>query len=117
MSNATHHGRPEAWTGPGSDEQTATVDSEEALSMLGDNYAREILTVISTDPLPAREIADRLGASRATVYRRLNRLESAGVVRATMSYHPDGHHRKQFQADFERLVLSIDTGDIDVNKT
>jgi predicted transcriptional regulator len=117
MSNATHHGRPEPWTGPGHDDQKATIDSEETLSMLGDDYAREILTVIKHDPLPAREIAERLDLSRATVYRRLNRLESAGVVRATMSYHPDGHHRKRFQADFDHLVLSIDAGDIDVDKT
>jgi DNA-binding Lrp family transcriptional regulator len=84
--------------------------------MLGDDYAREILTMISTDPLPAREIAERLGLSRATVYRRLNRLESAGVVQATMAYDPDGHHHRRFQADFDHLVLSIDAGDIDVDK-
>lgn len=117
MSNATHHGRPEAWAGPGYDDQDATVDSEETLSMLGDEHARRILTIINTDPLPAREIADRLDLSRATVYRRLNRLESAGVVQATMAYHPDGHHRRRFQADFDHLVLSIDADDIDVDKT
>jgi DNA-binding Lrp family transcriptional regulator len=117
MSNATHHSPPEAWAGPNSEDERATVDSEQTLSMLGDDYAREILMAISTEALPAREIADRLDLSRATVYRRLNRLESAGVVRATMSYHPDGHHRKQFQADFDRLVLSIETDSIDVDKS
>lgn len=117
MPNATHHSPPEAWAGPDSDDEKATVDSEETLSMLGDDHAREILTAISTKPLPAREIANQLELSRATVYRRLNRLESAGVVRATMSYHPDGHHRKQFQADFDRLVLSIETDSIDVDKS
>jgi DNA-binding Lrp family transcriptional regulator len=117
MSNATHHSPPEAWAGPDSEDERATVDSEQTLSMLGDDYAREILMAISTEALPAQEIADRLDLSRATVYRRLNRLESAGVVRATMSYHPDGHHRKQFQADFDRLVLSIETDSIDVDKS
>ncbi|WP_144263625.1 ArsR/SmtB family transcription factor [Haloglomus irregulare] len=117
MSNATHHSPPEAWAGPDSEDERATVDSEQTLSMLGDDYAREILMAISTEALPAQEIADRLDLSRATVYRRLNRLESAGVVRATMSYHPDGHHRKQFQADFDRLVLSIETDGIGVDKS
>lgn len=117
MSNAAHHGRAETGGAPGSADRNATVDIDETLSMLGDDYAREILTAISADPLPAREIADRLGLSRATVYRRLNRLESAGVVRATMSYHPDGHHRKQFQVDFDQLVLSVDAERITVDKS
>jgi|APHM01.1.fsa_nt_gi Predicted transcriptional regulators len=117
MSNATRHGRPEARTGPGADDETTSIDSEETLAMLGDDYAREILTTISSKPLPARELADRLELSRATVYRRLNRLESAGIVESTMTYRPDGHHRKQFRVDFDHLVLSIGTGDIDVDKT
>lgn len=114
MSNATYHGRPGPARGV-SDDEPPSVDSGEVLTMLGDEYAREILKTISADPLPAREIAERLELSRATVYRRLNRLESAGVVEASVSYHPEGHHRKRFTVDLDRLVLSIDTDRIDVD--
>lgn len=114
MSNASPYGRPEP-TGAQRDE-TPPVDSGAVLAMLGDEYARAILKAISAGPLPAREIAERLDLSRATVYRRLNRLESAGVVEASVSYHPDGYHRKQFATDVDRLVLSIDADRIDVDR-
>lgn len=89
------------------DEQLQAIDSAEVLSLLSNEFARQILTAISTRSLPAREIADRLDISRATVYRRLNRLEEAGLVESTMSYHAEGHHRKQFQATLDRVEVAV----------
>jgi Fe2+ or Zn2+ uptake regulation protein len=43
--------------------------------------------------------------SRATVYRRLNRLESAGVIQSSMVVDPQGHHRKQFSVVVDRMQL------------
>jgi DNA-binding transcriptional ArsR family regulator len=94
---------PEAATG-----SNDSADSEELLSLLSDDSAREILTTISEESLPAREIADRLDLSRPTVYRRLNRLEAIGVVETSFSLDPDGHHRQQFTATLDRVVVSID---------
>lgn len=117
MSDATYHNRPELNLGSKHSDAETSVDSEEVLSMLGDDYAQAILKAISTEPLPARKLAERLDLSRATVYRRLNRLEDAGIVESMLSYHPEGYHRKQFKINFDRLVLSIDTHDIDIDKT
>lgn len=116
MSNATYQSRPDP-PARASDDEDSSIDSSEVLTMLGDEYARDILKMISADALPARELAERLNLSRATVYRRLNRLESAGVIKTTVSYNPEGHHRKRFKADFDRLVLSIDTDQINVDCT
>jgi predicted transcriptional regulator len=82
-----------------------TVDAGEFLSLLGDEYTREILTTLGDQSLPAREIVDRSSVSRPTVYRRLDRLEEAGLVETTMSLHPDGHHRKEFRIVVERVEL------------
>jgi predicted transcriptional regulator len=82
-----------------------TVDADEFLSLLGDEYTREILTTLGEQSLPAREIVDRSTVSRPTVYRRLDRLEEAGLVETTMSLHPDGHHRKEFRIVVERVEL------------
>lgn len=82
-----------------------TVDAEEFLSLLGDEYTREILTTLGDQSLPAREIVDRSSVSRPTVYRRLDRLEEAGLVETTMSLHPDGHHRKEFRIVVEKVEL------------
>lgn len=101
-------------SGSGAD-QDASIDMEALLSILSDDYAREILKAVSSDPLPAPEIADRLDFSKPTVYRRLNRLEEIGVVETSLAYDPDGHHRKQFQATLDQVVLSIDTDDIAVD--
>ena len=57
-----------------------TIDPTATLTLLSDEHAREILEVLGDKPLPAREIFERLDMSRATVYRRLERLESAGLA-------------------------------------
>ncbi|WP_276257941.1 ArsR/SmtB family transcription factor [Haloglomus litoreum] len=91
-------------TGRISDPETA-VDADELLSLLGDEYAREILSTLGDQSLPAREIVDRSSVSRPTVYRRLDRLEEAGLVETTMSLHPDGHHRKEFRIVVDAVEL------------
>jgi Fe2+ or Zn2+ uptake regulation protein len=47
--------------------------------------------------------------SRATVYRRLDRLESAGILETSMCIDPDGHHRKCFDVVVERMQLAFDS--------
>jgi DNA-binding transcriptional ArsR family regulator len=86
----------------------ADADADELLALLSDDYARCVLEAILDEALPAREIADRLDASRATVYRRLDRLESAGLVESSMSYDPDGHHRQRFRTTLDRVLLSFE---------
>lgn len=104
------------YRGSGTDSESQTVDADGLLSLLDDESARAILKTISDDGLSAREIADRLGLSRPTVYRRLNRLEEIGAVRASMAYDPNGHHRKQYRTTLDRVVLSISTDSIGVNQ-
>lgn len=81
-----------------------TTDPEELLSLLGDEYARAILKTIAQTPRPGREIVDETGFSKATVYRRLDRLEAAGLVASETVFDPDGHHRERFRATFEEAT-------------
>ena len=100
-----------ATTPPGVPERDEpSIDPDELLSLLSDEYARSILKTIGEDGLPARTIAERLDLSRATVYRRLNRLEAAGMVDTTMAYHSEGHHRKHYHAALDEVLLSFDDG-------
>ncbi|MXR52291.1 MarR family transcriptional regulator [Halovenus sp. WSH3] len=78
-----------------------TTDPEELLSLLGDEYARAILEAIAGSPQAGRDIVDATGFSKATVYRRLDRLEEAGLVASETVFDPDGHHRERFRATFE----------------
>lgn len=90
-----------------------SIDTDELLTLLGDDYTRDILATLGDESLPAREISDRADVSRPTVYRRLNRLEDAGVVETTMEIHLDGKHRKQFQIVLDEVAVSL-VGDLAV---
>ena len=84
-----------------------SVDPEQLLTLLGDEYTRAIIDALGAESLPAREIASRTEISRPTVYRRLDRLEAAGVVEPTMTVDPDGHHRQAFEIVIDGLELSL----------
>lgn len=91
---------------PATDRLLASLDAE---------YAREILEAIRTDPKPARELAAECDASRATVYRRLNDLEEAGLVASWTVHDPDGHHRTVFEATFESVTVDLGVDGLSVS--
>lgn len=82
------------------DDNPPAVAVDELLDLLGDEYVTDILQALSGGEMPARSIADECGMSRATVYRRLDRLTEIGVVASHLKPESDGHHRQEF-----RLVL------------
>lgn len=79
----------------------ARVDAEELLSLLGDEYTRAVLEAIAETPRSGSDLVERTGFSKATVYRRLDRLEEAGLVESETVFDPDGHHRERFRIAFE----------------
>ena len=97
--------------------QNVEADHEAMLSLMSDDYARSILDALGEQPLAARELVERLDVSRATVYRRLDTLESAGVVESSMSIHPDGHHRNEYRLTVEQMQLTFGSDGITVELT
>lgn len=97
------HGEP---TGRG----PAAGDTDALVELLGDEYAQEILTALSTEPLAAATLADRLDMSRATVYRRLNRLRDHGLVAADTAISPDGNNYAVFEAVVRRITVDLSGG-------
>jgi len=96
------------------DQNEPSVDPEELLSLLSDDYARSILKTISEQGRPARKIAERTDLSRPTVYRRLNRLEEAGLVDTRVALHSEGHHRQHYIATLSEVQLSFEEGQVTV---
>jgi DNA-binding transcriptional ArsR family regulator len=86
----------------------------ELLTLLDDEYARRILGLLSEASHRGRELSDRCGFSRPTVYRRLNRLEDAGLVRSELRLDPDGNHCKEFFLARDSLRISFDDGTLTV---
>lgn len=79
-------------------ETKQSVESGELLDLIGDEYARRVLLTLVDTPQTGRELVDTTDMSKATVYRRLDRLEDAGLVETRQLVDLDGHHRKQFSA-------------------
>ena len=123
MAPNQQHGHPQASErlpselgGRESASEAVVVDSaEEAverLDLFDDAYAQEILKHLTTGSYCGRTLAERCEFSRPTVYRRLNRLEDAGLVSSTMRVDPDGDHCKEFQLVRDELVLTVEDGSI-----
>lgn len=98
---------------PFEDDET-TIDGREALRLLSDSHARRVLDELDDDRLSASELAERLDSSRATVYRRLDSLESAGLVRSSIGVRADGHHRQRYRIAVDRVRLGFGSDGITV---
>lgn len=106
-------GRSSADKQPAASEEAADqveVSPAELLELLDAEYTQEILEAMGRKARSARELAEACGASRPTVYRRLNSLREAGLVDTEMEYDADGHHRAVFEATLEAVSVDM-TGD------
>jgi len=104
---------PETDHTPGSTSDESEVAVTEILELLGDEYVCDILRALEGGSMAARDIADACGMSRATVYRRLDRLTDAGLVSARMRVCRDGHHRQRFELVLDELRIAVDEDGID----
>ncbi|WP_253738237.1 ArsR/SmtB family transcription factor [Halohasta salina] len=86
---------------------------EVLIDLLDDDHAREISAVIVDEPKTAREIVAQCESSRTTVYRRLSRLQEAGLLSTDLRYDADGHHRTTYYLRFDSLSIRLDTGGLD----
>jgi predicted transcriptional regulator len=95
--------------GAGGTEQDAGEEPEptDLLRLLNAEYTQAILEAIRLDAKPARAIAEEVGASRPTVYRRLNALDDAGLIDSDTAYDADGHHRTVFETTLEAVSVDL----------
>jgi len=86
------------------------VDPDELLALLGDEYTYRVFEAVAAESRTGRELIEATGASKATVYRRLEQLEEVGLVESTMNIASDGNHRKQFHTVVTSIEVSFDAG-------
>lgn len=104
-----------AATTDGTRQTLSEVDTDAVLDLLSDEYARQVLEALCDRPAAAPTLAESMAASRATVYRRLNDLEAAGLVEATVAVDPDGHHRKRYHLVVDGLQLRFGGSGIEID--
>jgi|APHM01.1.fsa_nt_gi Predicted transcriptional regulators len=88
-------------------DQQAPVEAADLLDLLGDEYTYCVFEAVVEQPRTGRELIDATGVSKATVYRRLEELEEAGLVESTLSIASDGNHCKQFHATVSALEVNF----------
>jgi DNA-binding transcriptional ArsR family regulator len=87
---------------------TSAIDADELLGLLGDEYAREVVDRLSAGARTGPALVEACDASKATVYRRLNRLEEVGLVASRTALDPDGHHHQVYRLTIAEATLSLD---------
>jgi len=86
---------------------SSTASTDALIGLFSDEYARELLGAIRHEAKSGRTLASECGMSRTTVYRRLNRLQDAGLVTERMEYDSDGHHRRKFGVAVENVEVEL----------
>jgi DNA-binding transcriptional ArsR family regulator len=114
-SDPTPDGARSTGSGPSQTglEEPSPPSGDEVLTLLGDEYVADIVEALAHGPMPARELAERTGMSRATAYRRLERLKSAGLVASHTTVESAGHHRQAFRLVLDELEIVIDEDGFD----
>jgi DNA-binding Lrp family transcriptional regulator len=91
----------------------------EVVDLLGDEYVRTILTETRARPQSVDALSDACDADPSTIYRRVERLEEAGLLTPNQRLDPGGHHYKEYGATLEAVHVYIETDgyDIELDRT
>ena len=84
------------------------------LELLDNEHTQHILRALSRGPKRGRDLIDACEASRATVYRRLDRLEASGLVTTELYVDPDGHHCETYRLRLDRFHVAVESGTVSV---
>ncbi|WP_136688174.1 ArsR/SmtB family transcription factor [Halorhabdus amylolytica] len=83
-------------------------DEAEILALLDDEYAREILTATSAQPMSADQLTERCDASDSTIYRRVDRLKEHDLIEEQTQFDPDGHHYSVYVSRLESVNVTFE---------
>jgi len=96
------------------DDEPSALTDEELLSLLGDEYTRRVLQAVTEQRRSGREVMEAADVSKATAYRRLSRLQDAGLVESELVLDLDGHHHEEFYAVVDRADISVSSDGVDI---
>lgn len=93
---------------PASSEDASSL--QDVLDALDDADCRAILRE-SAEPMTANELIDACDIPRSTLYRKLERLSRASLVREQVTINPGGGRTMKYERDFEDVTISMDEDD------
>ncbi|MXR53013.1 helix-turn-helix domain-containing protein [Halovenus sp. WSH3] len=89
------------------DSSTATHSAAAVLDALGDGDSRDILAALARGPKVVPELVDVCDVSRATAYRKLDRLSAAGLVDGQPRFRPDSRTRTEYVASLGGVTVTF----------
>lgn len=87
------------------DEDTPTL--QDILDALDDPDCREILRE-TTEPMTAKELTISCDIPKSTLYRKIDLLNTASLVREVIEIHPDRGQVTHYQRDFNDVTISME---------
>ena len=84
------------------------------LDALDDADCRAILRE-TTEPMTATQLSDACDIPTSTLYRKLELLGEAGLVRERVSINPGGGRTSRYERDFDGVTVSMDDGEFAVS--
>ncbi|QPV61635.1 helix-turn-helix transcriptional regulator [Halosimplex litoreum] len=91
---------------PAPDETPLTA----VLEALNDPDCRAILRE-TAEPMTATELIDACDIPKSTLYRKLDRLGSAALLRERDTINPEGGRTTTYERDFETVLIAIEDDD------
>lgn len=91
-------------------------DIQKLFFALQDEHCRTIIRLL-TDPMTANEMAAATDTSLSTVFRKLDRLSDASLLKQTTDIRARGHHVTKYQLRFEsvQVLINLDEQNIDMS--
>lgn len=80
---------------------------QDVLAALDDSSCRAILRE-TDEPMTANELVDVCDIPRSTLYRKLDRLSAASLVREVVEVHPEGGRVTRYERDFDDVTISME---------
>ncbi len=81
--------------------------SETVLDTLGDESTRAIIEALS-EPMTANELSEACDIPLSTMYRKLDRLAEADLVRESTEIRESGQHTTRYARDFTEVSVWVD---------
>jgi predicted transcriptional regulator len=91
------------------------IDSATLFALFDDEYARRILAHLEDKPMSAKTLSERCDASPPTIYRRIDRLKSCGLLAEETRLDENGNHYAVYESHFNSLAVTIADGEFTVD--
>lgn len=78
------------------------------LDVFGDPIARATLVIANQEPVAVKEVADRLGVSDPTIYRRIDPLVEANLLKVHHRIDQDGNQHKAYETLLDEATFKIE---------